>query len=58
MGMFSRASRSQIYSVLNDDHAKLYTIVSRLKETSGWRCKTDDDKIEQREVSRAWLIAS
>lgn len=50
MGMFSRAPTNQIYSVLNDDHAKLYVIVSRLKETSGWRCKTDVDKIEQRKV--------
>ena len=50
MGIFSRPSRSQIYSVLNDDHAKLYNIVSRLKETSGWRCITDDDKIEQRKA--------
>ena len=40
----------RIYSVMNEDHAELYKIVARLRDVSGWRCKTEDDRAEQRKL--------
>ena len=40
----------RIYSVRNEDHVELYKVVARLRDVAGWRCKTEDDRAEQRKL--------
>ena len=47
---FLSSTNPRIYSVMNEDHAELYKIVGRLRDASGWRCKTEDDRAEQRKL--------
>ena len=53
--IFGRHRGSQIYSVLNEDHAELYKILSRLRDAAGKRSQTHEELAQQQDECHALI---